>query len=112
MKSIIAHYVTCDFKGLSIGSLKQHKENKHLGIRYACNDCSYQASDKSSLSRHERIIHNGETNNIKCNLCPFKTSYRNHFNYHMDKNHINPKPTACEKCDRTFSHVNGEKQER
>ena len=40
--------------------MKKHREAVHLGMRYPCVSCEYQATGKSSLKRHQKTIHEGK----------------------------------------------------
>ena len=64
--------------------LKTHIESVHEGIMYDCNQCDYQATEKSSLRRHINR-HNG--NEYKCQLCEFKTRRKGYFNTHIKSMH-------------------------
>ena len=39
------------------GSLKEHVESIHEGVRYPCDQCDYKATQKGSLKRHKKSNH-------------------------------------------------------
>ena len=39
--------------------LRRHIQSKHEGLRYACNQCEYQASYNSDLRKHIQSQHGG-----------------------------------------------------
>ena len=41
----------CDKMLFDLSSLKKHIDSKHKGIRFACGQCSYEATDQSNLNR-------------------------------------------------------------
>ena len=56
----------CDFQATQKGVLNRHKKSKHEGVRYACDQCDYQASRQYALSRHIELTHKTvPMNNIK-----------------------------------------------
>ena len=38
-------------------SVKKHKESKHQGIRYPCDECQYAAQTSYNLKRHKELKH-------------------------------------------------------
>ena len=47
--------------------LNMHKERKHEGIRYPCDQCDYTATQASHLNRHKESKHEGK--NYSCDQC-------------------------------------------
>ena len=47
----------CTYVSLSQNSLKNHVETVHDGIRYPCDHCNYEATQKQNLERHKRNAH-------------------------------------------------------
>ena len=39
-------------------SLSKHHQSTHLGIRFPCPTCSYEAKEKGDLLKHQRRVHN------------------------------------------------------
>ena len=48
----------CDKSFSHKTSLSKHHQSTHLGIRYPCPKCSYEAKEKGDLLKHQRRIHN------------------------------------------------------
>ena len=44
-------------KKFTKGNLTQHQQTVHISIKYACNLCSYQATQKGDLRRHKDRKH-------------------------------------------------------
>ena len=42
----------CEYTATVAGKLRRHKENKHKGIRYPCDVCEYAATRASDFKRH------------------------------------------------------------
>merc|ERR1712133_42440 len=57
----------CQNKYTARGSLYNHIQQQHVGIRHTCNQCDYQSSRQGNLKLHIQSKHEG----IKytCNLC-------------------------------------------
>ena len=49
--------------------LKMHKESKHEGIRYPCDQCDYAASMAKDLKRHKESKHEGIR--YPCDQCDY-----------------------------------------
>ena len=56
----------CHFTTTRADALKRHVENKHLGIKHQCNQCSYSTGDKSDLTKHKRFTH---AEKVTCDIC-------------------------------------------
>ena len=37
-----------------------HQQSVHMGKKYPCEECSYQAKEKGSLTRHQKSVHMGK----------------------------------------------------
>ena len=46
---------------------RRHRPSKYEGVKYACNQCEYQATKHSHLKRHQESIHEGVR--YSCNQC-------------------------------------------
>ena len=38
--------------------LWQHTKSQHEGVKYACNQCDYQAAERGNLKKHIKSQHN------------------------------------------------------
>ena len=56
----------------------QHHRAQHLGIRYPCDQCDYQATQKNHLKKHKEAKHRL----LKCEYCPFQTMRRQTLTLH------------------------------
>ena len=55
----------CEYKTTRIASLKSHKENIHLQIKYTCEECGHQASTNSNLHQHKASKHKRKLHKYK-----------------------------------------------
>ena len=61
----------CDYQATEKGALTKHIQSKHEGVKYACNHCDHQATTQSNLTVHIQSKHEG---NNACNQCDFQGS--------------------------------------
>ena len=109
-------------------SLKNHIQNIHEGIRIQCDQCPYQAPDKTGLKRHIEARHEGKSfycdqcdrvftsrfslathlqsmhsdTEYKCDDCDYKTKQRSNLKKHRDAKHDNIR-YPCEICHKSLS---------
>ena len=60
------------------GSIRKHIHTKHEFVKYSCNQCDYQATQKRNLSRHIKIVHQ-KSENITCTDCNKSIQKKNLF---------------------------------
>jgi uncharacterized Zn-finger protein len=78
--------------------MKQHRERMHLGVKYPCNGCSYQATDKSHLRRHKQRVHHGLK--YSCEQCGQFYSDMSTLKRHIRNLHTTEKKVfVCDACD-------------
>ena len=66
---------TCGIPLSSKTRLRIHIKNIHLqGDLFECDECNYTARDKGSVKKHKNAKHLGIT--YDCHLCEYKASYR------------------------------------
>jgi uncharacterized Zn-finger protein len=80
----------CDYATDNKGDLNQHI-NVHNGVRYACSKCAKTFTQKSSLSRHIRVVHEKQKlrKKIPCKrgcgkMFETNTNQSEHFDFHHD----------------------------
>lgn len=62
----------CGYKAHNMKNLKVH-ENTHSTVKkYCCNKCEKQFAISSSLSRHDRLVHQ-KSDFYRCNQCDYST---------------------------------------
>ena len=85
----------CDYKNISNYKIKQHREAKHLGIRYDCSTCDWSGPTLKNLRLHQTGNH---SYSYACNKCNFQASNRNGLRRHTKK-HAPREPVYCDQCD-------------
>ena len=73
----------CDYQTTKQSSLTRHIQSKHEGVKYACDQCDYQAARKDSLTKHIQSVHEGVR--YGCDHCDSSFTQRHHLNIHMKK---------------------------
>jgi len=75
----------CNYETRQRGTLKQHYQAQHLGIKHKCEHCEYKASQKSALKNHIKSVHLGTK--YDCNICDFKAAWKHDLKKHIHDNH-------------------------
>ena len=90
--------VTGKYKTYSSSSkgFVHHKQSVHEGIKYACDQCEYQATTQWTLTRHIQSQHEG----IKyaCDLCDYLATTQWDLTRHIQSKHEGLR-YACDQCD-------------
>ena len=60
-------------------------ESIHEGVKYACNQCDYQATQQSHLKNHIKSQH--ENFKYPCNKCDYQGS-KDALRFHLRKKHF------------------------
>ena len=70
-------------------ALVQHIRSKHKGVKYSCDRCEYQATEKGDLKKHKQAIHEG----IKypCNECEYQATWQRCLKKHKQSQHKDPR---------------------
>ena len=85
--------VKWDFQYETIFSMIQGLTNEDedpfsdVCVRYACDRCSYKATDKSTLRRHQKSKHEGVR--YECNQCEYTTGWKGDISKHKQSKHQN-----------------------
>ena len=98
-------------------SMSLHLNGVHLGVRFYCDLCTENFSQKSSLRRHIQSFHkNGGDNKIHlCNACGQKFSRKLSLKLHVENVHLKTKKFECEFCGATFNmkhHLNNHRDSK
>ena len=75
----------CDYSFTAVSILNKHKKSKHKGIRYLCDQCEYTASDLGNLKRHKRSEHEGIR--YPCDQCEYAAIRHLNLKYHKNAKH-------------------------
>ena len=90
----------CEFNGSSLEYLKEHKQSKHLGIRYNCEhyDCKSAFASLRNLKVHIKEKHEEKT--LLCDQCHFTTNTNSILQTHVNAVHL--QKYFCELCQVLF----------
>ena len=47
----------CDYEATAEGHMATHPKSVHLGIKFQCPDCDYEATMRSSLATNQKSVH-------------------------------------------------------
>ena len=47
----------CDYEATAEGHMATHQKSVHLGIKFQCPDCDYEATMRSSLATNQKSVH-------------------------------------------------------
>ena len=88
---------TCDsLLATQQSHLKTHKQSKHEGVIYSCDECDHRAMTQSNLKQHQESKHEGVI--YSCNQCNYKATYQPHLRTHKQSKHEGVK-YYCIECD-------------
>ena len=62
---------------LLAGTLYTHIKGAHEGLKYHCNDCDYEATQRGTLTTHIKAVHEGLKD--LCSDCEYKATTRSGF---------------------------------
>ena len=90
--------------------MKSHVLVKHVGIKYDCDECAYQASIPRALQHPKMSVHMGVR--YSCNECDFSTVQEYRLTAHKKKSHavgsetnskilVSQATVICEECGHT-----------
>ena len=64
--------------------LKRHVENKHIRIRYACDECEYVATRADNLKVH---VENKHDEKYPCSYCEYAATTASNLKIHAESKH-------------------------
>ena len=76
----------CDKQYSDKSNLTKHIQSKHEGIKYACYECDYQATRQDNLTSHIQSVHEGVK--YACNQCEYKATQKTNLRTHIKKKHL------------------------
>ena len=50
----------CDYEATAEGHMATHQKSVHMSIVFPCKDCDYEANITSNLERHQKSVHQGQ----------------------------------------------------
>ena len=86
----------CDNQFTQKSHLTTHIQSKHEGIKNVCDQCDYRATWKSHLITHIQSKHEGIR--YACDQCNFQAKHQSHLTTHIQSKHEGIK-YSCDQCD-------------
>ena len=102
--------VTCDICGKSFFhsnqkfDLSRHKRNVHEGIRFPCEQCGQQFTQKYTLKAHVLGVHE-RIKRFKCDSCGKLFSRAGQLKTHINVVHNGQKDHKCDSCGKVISQA-------
>ena len=85
----------CNYAATTVQSLKVHKEANHEGIRYPCDQCDLIYTSLSDLNKHQRSKHEGIR--YPCDKCKYGAITMTHLKRHKESKHVGIR-YPCDQC--------------
>ena len=82
-------------------SLRRHKRSVHEGVKYACDKCDYQAKQQGNLTLHIQSKHKDVK--YACDQCEYQATQQGHLTSHIQSRHKGVK-YACGQCSQQFTN--------
>ena len=77
-------------------SMVSHFLTYHEGVKYTCNQCNYQTTEKSNLTKHIVSLHEG--GKYACKQCGHQATSQYYLTAHIKSVHEGAK-YACNQCN-------------
>ena len=77
-------------------NIRHHKELKHEGVKYPCDQCDYVATNSSNQKRHKNAMHEGVR--YPCDQCDYAATVANDLKRHKESKHEGVR-YPCDQCD-------------
>ena len=103
-----ASTIKCTFENCNLTftankCLNTHKNAAHIRLRFKCQLCSYEATQKVHLQTHIKRIHLNEYDKIHCKICDKMLQTGNGMKSHVNRVHKSLK-RKCKYCDYTMAN--------
>ena len=82
----------CDFQATQKSNLTKHHQSVHMGKKYPCGECCYQATETGSLNQHMLAIHMGKK--YPCGECDYQASSKSNITAHQQSVHMGKKDSC------------------
>ena len=89
----------CDLT-LKRKSIYKHHQEKHVGIKFTCQECGKEFTRKGSITSHTKSVHLGIK--FQCQLCGYQATKKSNLTAHHREIHIGIKHT-CQECRHQFT---------
>ena len=73
----------CDYQAIVHRNLTSHIQSRHKGVKYACNQCDCQFTSQDSLTKHIQSKHDG----VKY-ACDYQATSQGNLMYHIQSSHF------------------------
>ena len=74
----------------------RHKQYKHMGVRYSCGQCEYQATKQSHITTHKQSKHMGVR--YSCDQCEYQSTIQSNLTRHKQSKHMGVH-YSCDQCE-------------
>ena len=75
----------CEYQATEKGALKKHRWWVHSGVKLQCDQCNYQTAMQRTLDTHIKFVHEGI--GYTCDICGHKTSTASNLKLHITRKH-------------------------
>ncbi|XP_013379482.1 zinc finger protein 235 [Lingula anatina] len=95
-------YLICDFEGCTFSTpysaaMLSHKQRHTDDKQFACTECLYRTSDRSSFQKHIKIHQNKK--DYKCTQCSYRAVTKSSVSKHYQAVHEKMKLYQCDQCN-------------
>ena len=89
----------CSYQASQKWSINRHIRDVHDKIKnHVCDECGYASSEKNMMERHWDAVHNKGDKKFKCEHCPYSSAKKSMLKYHMISVHNIGEKLICEEC--------------
>ena len=75
----------CDYEATAEGHMATHQKSVHLGIKFQCPDCDYEATMRSSLATNQKSVH--MSIEFPCKDCDYEANITSNLERHQKSVH-------------------------
>ena len=81
------------------GSIRRHVKIVHEGIRYPCDRCDYKATQQNHLQTHIKSVHDGVKYPCNTPLCNYMATQPGQLKLHIKSVHVKVTNPSCNQCN-------------
>ena len=92
----------CNYQARFKTVLTAHIKSKHKGVKYACNQCDYPATQQGNLRTHVQFKHDKSVHYYYgCNQCKQKFTRKGSLKNHLRIQHTEQTTRKCPKWEKS-----------